>query len=345
MSGGHKWLGAVASCTLGVALLVGLAAAPAGATTAKANATAAATSSTNSVSADSPYQVLYSTASVGLGPDIFSDPGASPIGSNNWSCKPSAAHPDPVVLVHGLGATMAENWATMSPLLADNGYCVFALTYGEDPGEAYVGGLQAMEVSSQQLAAFVNRVLAATGAHQVDLVGHSEGTVMPQYYLKFLGGAAKVHRYVAITPLYQGTTLDGVSSILTAFESLAPSAAAPIEALVAGACGSCQEFLKGSAFLRHLYAGGVYAVPGVTYTTIMTKDDEAVTPYTSGELHAPNATNIVVQNQCATDFSEHLTMAFDPVVGQDILNALDPSEQRPVPCTLVVPGIGAPWFH
>jgi triacylglycerol lipase len=347
----HKWLGVVATCMLGTAMFVGLGAAPAGATTSAKVATAATTatttapSSNNSVSADSPYQVLYSTASVGLGPDIFADPSASPVGSNNWSCKPSAAHPDPVVLVHGLGATMAENWATMSPLLADNGYCVFALTYGEDPGEAYVGGLQAMEVSSQQLAAFVNRVLAATGAHQVDLVGHSEGTVMPQYYLKFLGGAAKVHRYVAITPLYQGTTLDGVGSILSTFESLAPSVAAPIEGLVASECGSCQEFLKGSPFLRHLYGDGVYAVPGVTYTTIMTKDDELVTPYTSGRLNATNATNIVVQDQCSTDFSEHLTMAFDPVVGQDILNALDPGEQRPVPCTLVLPGIGAPWFR
>jgi pimeloyl-ACP methyl ester carboxylesterase len=239
---------------------------------------------------------------------------------------------------------MAENWSTMSPLLADNGYCVFALTYGLDPGEPYVGGLQPMELSSQQLASFVDKVLASTGASKVDLVGHSEGTVMPQYYLKFLKGAAKVNRYVAIAPLYQGTTLDGVSALLGAFETYFPSAAGPVEAAVASACGSCQEFLQGSPFLQHLYADGVYAVPGVTYTTIMTEYDELVTPYTSGRLNAPNATNLVVQNQCPLDFSEHLTLAFDPVVGQDILNALDPSETQPVPCTLVLPGVGAPAF-
>jgi triacylglycerol esterase/lipase EstA (alpha/beta hydrolase family) len=273
------------------------------------------------------------------------DPSAPPAGANIWSCKPSAQHPDPVVLVHGLGATMAENWGTFSPLLADNGYCVFALTYGLDPGEQYFGGVQAMENSSKQLATFVNYVLLVTGAKKVDLVGHSEGTVMPQYYLKFLGGAAKVNRYVAITPLYHGTTLDGLGTLIKDFETIAPAAAAPMESAVASGCGSCQEFLRGSPFLTHLYADGHYAVPGVTYTTIMTRYDEAVTPYTSGELDAPNATNIVVQDQCATDFSEHLTMAFDPVVAQDVLNALDPSDRQSVPCTLVLPGIGAPWFR
>ena len=56
-----------------------------------------------------------------------------PPGANSFSCKPSSAHPDPVVLVHGLGATMSENWNYLSPMLAVHGYCVFALTYGLDP--------------------------------------------------------------------------------------------------------------------------------------------------------------------------------------------------------------------
>jgi pimeloyl-ACP methyl ester carboxylesterase len=297
----------------------------------------------NSVHAQSPFPVLYSP--LAAGPEVLTNPTGAPAGANNWSCKPSSSHPDPVVLVHGLGATMAENWATISPLLADNGYCVFALTYGLDPGEVYIGGLQAMETSSRQLATLVDQVLRRTGASRVDLVGHSEGTVMPQYYLKFLGGAAKVNRYVAITPLYQGTTLDGVGTLLTPFETLYPSGAAPFEAAVANFCGSCQEFLQGSPFLQHLYADGHYAVPGIDYTTIMTRYDELVTPYTSGELHAPNATNIVVQDQCPLDFSEHATMAFDPVVAQDTLNALDPGLAEPVPCTLVLPGIGAPGFR
>src|SRR6476620_3221652 len=112
-------------------------------------------------------------------------PGTPPPGANDWSCRPTAAHPRPVVLVHGLFANMTDNWQTMSPLLANNGYCVFALTYGvpadATPPSDQFGGLTPMEQSAGQLAAFVDRVLGATGARKVDIVGHSEGATMPDY--------------------------------------------------------------------------------------------------------------------------------------------------------------------
>ncbi|MDT4951116.1 MAG: triacylglycerol lipase [Pseudonocardiales bacterium] len=300
---------------------------------------AAATLAATPAGAAAKLPVIYNVAAA---QGVLKDHTAPPPGANDFACKPSAAHPDPVVLVHGLGATMGENWATMSPLLKNNGYCVFALTYGLAKGETYVGGLAPMEDSSQELATLVDRVLAATGAAKVDLVGHSEGAVMPQYYLKFRGGAAKVDKYVAMTPLYKGTTLGGVSTLTHALETVFPPLAKPISDAVATFCGSCEEFLEGSPFLTHLYADGVYAVPGVTYTTIMTKLDELVIPYTSGRLTAPNATNLVVQDQCPIDLAEHLAVAFDPTVGQDILNALDPAHRKPVPCRLVLPALGEP---
>jgi triacylglycerol lipase len=263
----------------------------------------------------------------------------SPAGSNDWTCRPSAAHPEPVVLVHGLLATAGDNWSTISPLLKNNGYCVYALTYGTLPGESIVGGLEPMEDSARQLQAFVAKVLAATGARKVDLVGHSEGTVMPQYYLKFLGGAPYVDKYVALTPIYAGTTLYGVSTVVNTGMALLPGATTALEKAVATGCGSCAEFLKGSAFNTALNRDGV-AARGVTYTTIMTKYDELVRPYTSGYL--AGATNFVLQDQCPLDFSEHLAVAFDPTAAQDILNALDPAHPKPVPCTLVLPAVGAP---
>lgn len=42
--------------------------------------------------------------------------------------------------------------------------------------------------------------------------------------------------------------------------------------------------------------------------------------------------NIVLQEVCPTDLSEHAAVAFDPVVAQLILNALAPAAAKPVTC-------------
>ena len=57
----------------------------------------------------------------------------------------------------------------------------------------------------------------ATGASQVDIVGHSQGGMMPRYYIKFLGGAAKVHTLVGLAPSNHGTTLDGLFTLASYF--------------------------------------------------------------------------------------------------------------------------------
>ena len=76
----------------------------------------------------------------------------------------------------------------------------FAATSGVRPGDAVLdlaGGTGDIAASAAQLATFVSTVLAATGAAKVDLVGHSQGGMMPRYYLNFLGGVAKVATFVA----------------------------------------------------------------------------------------------------------------------------------------------------
>ncbi len=64
---------------------------------------------------------------------------ASPPGANHWGCKPSAAHPRPVVLVHGTFGDMSDSWQALSPLLFNHGYCVFALNYGSYAGSGSLG--------------------------------------------------------------------------------------------------------------------------------------------------------------------------------------------------------------
>jgi triacylglycerol lipase len=263
-------------------------------------------------------------------------PGSPPPGSNDWACKPSSAHPQPVVLVHGLLANMTDNWQTMSPLLANNGYCVFALTYGVPSGSSVpfeTGGLNAMEQSAGELSAFVDKVLAATKAKKVDIVGHSEGATMPDYYIEYLGGAAKVKRYVGVSGVKHGTDLHGVGTVFAQLQSLLPGGAS----VPLGSCVSCNQFLVGSDYIKKIEARAPAA--GVIYTNIATRYDELVSPYTSSFLTGKNVTNITLQDRCLLDASDHLSIISSPITGRHILNALDPAHARPAPCVPVLPAV------
>jgi triacylglycerol esterase/lipase EstA (alpha/beta hydrolase family) len=257
---------------------------------------------------------------------------ASPPGANNWSCKPSAAHPRPVVLVHGTFIDMSATWQALSPLLVDKGYCVFALNYGSSNGSGALGVYATGEIaaSAAELSSFVNRVLAATGAGQVDIVGHSQGGMMPRYYMKFDGGAAKVHTLVGLSPSNHGTTVNG---LFTLAEHI-PGATAFF-----GLCQACEEQAAGSSFIANLNAGGD-TLPGVSYTVIETTYDEVVTPYTSAFLSGPGVTNITLQSQCFLDLGEHLSMPYDHIADADVLTALDPAHPQHPLCTPVLPVSG-----
>jgi len=253
-------------------------------------------------------------------------------GVNDWSCRPSAAHPRPIVLAHGLGASDQTNWFFHGPRLVDAGYCVFAMTYGTGALGPFVGGIESMRTSAAELSAFVDAVRTTTGAAKVDIVGHSEGTTVPAYYLKFLGGAAKVEHFVGFGSNYGGTTLAGLSNLIAALTTSAPGLA---DLFSREACGACLEYMPGSAFLEDLRSGGV-AVPGPTYTNIVSRHDEVVIPYTSGVLVAPNATNVVLQDACPLDVAGHLGMAVDPNITSLILRALDPANAAPLRCKVFV---------
>lgn len=264
----------------------------------------------------------------------FATPTTPPPGANKAGCRPSAAHPYPVILVHGTFENMDDNWQAAAPLLADHGYCVFAFNYGGATPTDPVQGTGGIPSSAHQLKSFVRRALTATGASKVDLVGHSQGGMMPRYYIDFLGGATTVHTLVGLAPSNYGTTVDGLTTLSRTLGTYTPTTAA-----LNAACRACTQQFVGSAFLAHLNARPT--VPGVDYTVIETRDDEVVTPYTNAFLPpGPDVHNITVQNQCPLDASDHLELAYDPVALADVLTALDPSHPVPVPCETVLPGVG-----
>jgi triacylglycerol esterase/lipase EstA (alpha/beta hydrolase family) len=207
-------------------------------------------------------------------------------------CRPSAAHPYPVVLVHGTFLNKMS-WATLAPQLEAAGYCVFSLDYGNN-------GTGEIRQSAAELGQFVDQVLAETRARKVAIVGHSQGGMMPRYWMKFMGGARKVDELIGLAPSNHGTTN-------------------PLAGPLAPVCIACAEQAAGSSFLAQLNAGGD-TLPGIDYTVISTRYDEVVTPYTSQALSG--ATNVVLQDRCPLDPVEHVTIQDDPVAAQWVLNAL-----------------------
>jgi alpha/beta hydrolase fold len=280
--------------------------------------------------ASASYSVPY--GGTALGDAIWNETWApeSVVGANN-NCKPTAAHPYPVVLVHATLADEGSNWVTLAPLLANEGYCVYAFNYGETaasfpiipfitPGR--IDGLGHIEKSAEELSSFVNKVLSKSGASKVDLVGHSQGGMMPNYYLKFLGGASKVNVLVGLAPSNHGTTLSGVTKLLEVFPFASEFTTGLLELLGAP---SLPEQEETSAFIKKLFGPGEPVVAGVRYAVIETEHDEVVTPYKHAFLSGTNVTNITIQSQCPSDPVAHIGMFDDSPSLQNVLNQLSAS--------------------
>lgn len=245
-------------------------------------------------------------------------------GWNDYDCRPSAAHPRPVVLVHGTFGNSVDNWLVLAPYLVKRGYCVYSLDYGQLPGVPFFNGLGPIDKSAEQLDVFVDKVLASTGAKKADLVGHSQGGMMPRHYLKFLGGAAKVNALIGLAPDNHGTTLLGLTKLLPYFPG--------IEDLLTTKTPSLADQVAGSPFLTKLNEGGD-TVPGVRYTVIATKYDEVVTPYRTQFLTGPDVHNVTLQDLCPVALSEHVAIGIlDRVAHHEVANALDPAHATPSTC-------------
>lgn len=228
---------------------------------------------------------------------FLAEEGVPPPGANDPTCEPAPEHPQPVVLVHGTFEDMAQNWATLSPALRAQGYCVYALNYGDRA----TGPIQD---SAAELEEFVGDVRELTGARKVDIVGHSQGGMMPRYYIKNLGGVSEVDDLIGLAPSNHGTVIADENDPL---------------------CAACAQQAAGSEFLQRLNRGNETPGP-ISYTQIATRYDEVVIPYTSAFLDgSPERlnSNITLQDYNPANVALHNTIYNDPDAFTLVFDALE----------------------
>ncbi|MBF6333821.1 alpha/beta fold hydrolase [Nocardia transvalensis] len=262
------------------------------------------------------------------------DGSVAPRGANDWQCGPSATHPEPVVLVHGTWGNQ-NNWDVLAPELRSEGYCVFSLNYGRDTSSIYGGrpgvyGTGDIPDSARELAAFVEKVRAATHSTRVDIVSHSQGGVVTRQYLRFEGGANPaeperntVRKVVMIAATNHGTTALDMGRLVHV-----GSTSEPAHRAVGAVLGeAAAQQVVGSDFLQRLNAGGD-TEPGVHYTVVASSVDQVTTPPGSTFLVAgPRAEvdNIWLQAVCPSDTFDHGRLTESPTVIRIVKRALDPS--------------------
>lgn len=288
-------------------------------------ADAVASSGDTPAGSASPHDTYYVVPNVYKATALAdADPTRSPNGANLSSCR-SDAHPYPVVLLSGTYATMEQDFAALAPTLANAGYCVYSLNYGGDAGST-VQAVDPLTDSAGQITTFINQVLAKTGATKVDLVGHSEGGTLAEYYAKYVDAAA-VHRVVGLAPTTHGTTLNGLAEL---------AQATGLNVKVWAHCPACVNQEYGSDFIAHLDDGPI-AQSGVSYTVIETKNEDVVTPVGISFIKEDGVTNEYVQTACSADTVDHQNLTYDQAVFREIENALDPSTAAAPDCSLAYP--------
>nr|WP_067713324.1 alpha/beta fold hydrolase [Nocardia yamanashiensis] len=313
---------------MAMAAVIGAAALPSGSGPAGAEPGAIAGASVVTVPL---HQGPVQTDHLGASKYLKDHPDAAPQGANDFGCKPSAEHPRPVVLAHGTDSSAYSDWAALSPQLKDAGFCVFALNYGGKAGKTSYG-TEDIWASSAQVGEFVDQVLAATGAAQVDIVGFSQGASVTRYWINKLGGAPKVGQWVGVASPSYGGVMYGLVPVAYA----APFIFTVVE--IATSTAAIQQAAD-SPYIKALNAGGD-TVPGVRYTTLGSRVDEMIQPFDNIALKGAGATNLVLQNLCPDDLTGHFHMVYDPFVLRTVVNTLDPEHAVAPVCTPVQLGTG-----
>ena len=255
-----------------------------------------------------------------LAPSAFAQSSISrppPPPEANDDCRPGQDR-TPVVLVHGTFSNRGQ-FNKFSPQLEASGHCVFALNYGCS-GPTFSCGRGPIERSARQLRDFVNgKVLPQSRSGKVSILGHSQGGLMPRFYIKFLGGRTKVKDMVSISASNHGTD-----------NPLAP---------FSRECPAClQQSPYMNDFTKRINNPDE-TIGAIDYTQIQTRFDDVVFPYFSAfladdpatnyngprtrRLNGPRTANVCLQDRFVANTDDHLSITFSDQALAVIREALD----------------------
>jgi triacylglycerol lipase len=195
--------------------------------------------------------------------------------------KPTGARP-PLLLIHGYQCNRGL-WFWLRPRLEAAGWTVAAHSLEPVWGK--------IDDYAQGIERRIDEVLAATGAAQVILIGHSMGGLVLRAYLRRYG-RDKVARIVTLGSPHQGTRLAHL-----------------------GLGRNARQMRMGSSWLAELARPGAVPLPPGSVSIFSFQDNYVFPQQACSTLEG--ATNVAISGV------SHLGMAFSPVVLGKILEALE----------------------
>ena len=216
----------------------------------------------------------------------------------------AGADKEPVLLVHGTFTAGHEQYDwNYAIALRETGHDVCIVTY---PNR----GFDDMQISAEYIARAVQEIQRVSG-RSVDMVGHSQGALMPRWAIKWWPSVqAALDDFVLLAGPNHGT------------EVAASEAPVPVQR-----SGAFHQFGPESNFVQALNAGD--ETPGdVDYTSIFTRFDELVQPTETAVLAVDEpgggVANILLQDLCPARVVDHLSIGTTDLVTQVlVLDALD----------------------
>lgn len=189
----------------------------------------------------------------------------------------ATAH-QPILFVHGYNSN-AATWNEMIASFEADGYTadeLYAISYDWTASNVTTAGV---------VSTAVEQIRAATGWATIDLVSHSMGGLSSRYYLKNLGGTARIDDWVSLGGPNHGTNVSRFC-----FDT------------------SCKEMRQGSPFLTALNTGDETPAT-VHYGTWKSPCDTVINPDSSVAL-------IGARNTSTTCLSHGQLLSDDTVYGQ-----------------------------